>query len=327
MAVRARAWSTSSRIWATRACTESNLVVAAQAGGELDGGVGAVQVQVVAVERVRLDGAVGAVEGRVGADRDRGGPAGDLGAVQVQADQSAGVDAVGGRGGVRRGLQVRGREAQGPAPHVTADDHALHPVRAAEGGGGPGHVPGGQPLPDVGRGHRDAVRHEQRHAFGGEVVLLPQLGEQRDVARGLVAEPEVVPDHHGGGVQPVGQHDPDELIRAQPGELQAEREHEHRVGPQPGQQLGLPARGGEERRVRAGPDDLVRVRVEGDHDQRQVPALRDLPGPLHDALVAPVHAVEHADRRDAPGPAGRHIVQAVPAVHDPRSSFFCARPA
>src|ERR1700721_4597816 len=77
------------------------LGVAAQAGGELDGGVGAVQVQVVAVQRVGLHGAVGAVEGGVGADRDRGGPAGELGAVQVQDNQGAGVEAVvgGARGG------------------------------------------------------------------------------------------------------------------------------------------------------------------------------------------------------------------------------------
>ena len=88
--------------------------------------------------------------------------------------------------------------------YFAAHDHAFHSVRAAERRGGPGHVPGGQPSADVGRGHRDAVRHQQRHAFGGEVVLLPQLCEQRDVARGLVAEPEVVPDHHDGGVQPVG---------------------------------------------------------------------------------------------------------------------------
>src|SRR6185437_8885021 len=48
---------------------------AAEAGGEVDGGVGAVQVQVVAVEGVRLDRALARAERRVGADRDRGRPA------------------------------------------------------------------------------------------------------------------------------------------------------------------------------------------------------------------------------------------------------------
>ncbi len=41
---------------------------AAEPGGEVDGGMGAVQVQVVAVERVRLDGAVADAERRVGTD-------------------------------------------------------------------------------------------------------------------------------------------------------------------------------------------------------------------------------------------------------------------
>src|SRR6266702_182310 len=77
--------------------------------------------------------------------------------------------------------------------------------------------------------------------------------------------------------------------------------------------------------MRAGPDHLVRVRVEGERHHRQLPGLGDLAGPLHDALVASVHAVELADRRDARTPVGRHLGQAVPAVHDPRSSFALCR--
>src|SRR6202046_2022141 len=75
---------------------------AAQAGGEVDGHVGAVQVQVVPVQGVGLDRALVLAEGGVGADRDRGGPAAVGGAVRVQAEQPAGVDAVPRYGRVRR---------------------------------------------------------------------------------------------------------------------------------------------------------------------------------------------------------------------------------
>jgi hypothetical protein len=203
---------------------------AAEADGEVDGGVGAVEVQVVAVEGVCLDRAGAGAEGRVGAYRDRGGPAADRVAVQVEAGQPACVDAVGGDRGVRRGLQVRGREAEAAAAHVTADHDAFYPVRAAERDRGGGHVARRQALPDVTGGDRHVVKHEQRHALGGEVVLLAKLREQRHVARGLVAEPEVLADDHGGGVQPLGQHHVDELVGGQPGELEVEREHAQRVG-------------------------------------------------------------------------------------------------
>src|SRR3569833_2735741 len=86
----------------------------AQPGGEVDADVRAVQVEVVAVEGVRLDGALPALEGRVDADGDRGRPArvrvdsravplefGVTGTVEV-----AGVHPVERDGGVRQALLV-----------------------------------------------------------------------------------------------------------------------------------------------------------------------------------------------------------------------------
>jgi spectinomycin phosphotransferase len=177
--------------------------VAAEPYGKVDVGVSAVQVQVVTVQRVRLDGPLSLAERRVGADGDRGRPAGGLGSVQVQAAQPAGVDAVGRDRGARRALQVGGRESQRPAAQVTADDHAFHAVRPAEGGAGTLDVPGGQPLPDVRRGDRHAVHDQQRYALGGEVVFLAELGEQRNVACRTVPEAEVLPDHDGVRAQPL----------------------------------------------------------------------------------------------------------------------------
>ena len=70
-AVRARAWSTSLAICTSSGSTPSKATVSRSRAEEVDGHVLAVQLEVVAVEHVRLDPPAGAVEGRVGADRDR----------------------------------------------------------------------------------------------------------------------------------------------------------------------------------------------------------------------------------------------------------------
>ena len=83
-----------------------------------------------------------------------------------------------------------------------------------------------------------------------------------------------------------------------PASSSARRRAEHRNG-------GMAAR----------PDHLVRMRVEGDHHDRQVPLHADLGRAGDDALMATVHAVEFADRDDGLTPPCRHIVKPVPAVH------------
>ena len=107
--------------------------------------------------------------------------------------------------GWRSGTRAPGRAG---ARH----DDALHPVRAAEVGRSARHVAVGQLLPDQAGGNLDAAVGQQRHALGGEVVLLAQLGQQRTSPGGAVPEAEVLPDHHEGRVQPVHQHRADELL-------------------------------------------------------------------------------------------------------------------
>src|SRR5262245_5227984 len=63
------------------------------------------------------------------------------------------------------------------------------------------------------------------------------------------------------------------------------------------------------------PHDLVRVRVEGDDDERQAKLGGHLARPGDDPSMAPVDAIEDADRDDRPGQCGRYVMQALPAVH------------
>ena len=77
--------------------------------------------------------------------------------------------------------------------------------------------------------------------------------------------------------------------------------------------------------MRAWPHDLIWVRVEGHHDDREPRVPRALACPVggqfdraaDDALMAAMHAVEHADGDDGRTPVFRHFIQAVPAVHAP----------
>ena len=175
--------------------------------------------------------------------------------------------------------------------------------------------PAASSSPDRRRRDRRAVGDEQRHPLHSELVLLAELGQERDVAGRLVAEPEVLPHHDYRGVKSLDQDGAHELIGVEPGELQREREHAHGVGAQAGEQLRAAARRTQERRMAAGPDDLIRVRVEGDHHHRQVALPACLRRARDNALMAPVHAVEHANGDDGLAPLCRHLVQAVPAVH------------
>jgi hypothetical protein len=50
--------------------------------------------------------------------------------------------------------------------------------------------------------------------------------------------------------------------------------------------------------MRARPDDLVRMRVEGDDHGRQRKVTGELGGPGDNALMAAVHPIEHADGDD-----------------------------
>src|SRR5690349_455688 len=65
--------------------------------------------------------------------------------------RAAGVDAVGGDRGERRGPHVGRRIAQRPPPPVPPDDDAVDAVRAAQRAGGGLHVPRGDAGADVGR--------------------------------------------------------------------------------------------------------------------------------------------------------------------------------
>ena len=60
-------------------------------------------------------------------------------------------------------------------------------------------------------------------------------------------------------------------------------------------------------------DDLIRMRVEGHHDDGEPQALArpvggQLDGAADDALMATVHAVEHADGDDGRTPVFRHFI-------------------
>ncbi len=234
--------------------------------------------------------------------------------------EPAGVDAVGGDGGVGRRLHVGGREPEGLAALVAPDHHALDPVEAAELVGGGRDVTVGEVLADQ-RGRDVLQAAHQGHPDGDEVVFLAEFAQGGQVAGGLVAEPEVLPHHDPGGVEPVDQGDLHELLGGGARELQRERQDQHRVDPEGAEQLDAPVGGGELRRVAAGPHHLVGVGVEGHRDRGDPELPGELDGLAHQRLVTPVNAVEHPDRDDGPAPVRRHVVKSEPAAHvDPQQA-------
>ena len=133
-------------IWTSSVIDRVEPLHRAQPLGEVDGHPLPVQVQVVAVEHVRLDPAFGAVERRVGAHRDRRGQPLAAGPDQPARSRRR-------RRGPRPGghVEVGGRVAQLAAAVVAVDDLALDAVRAPEDLGCAGDVAGSDARADVGR--------------------------------------------------------------------------------------------------------------------------------------------------------------------------------
>ncbi len=130
-----------------------------------------------------------------------------------------------------------------------------------------------------------------------------------------MSEPEVLPHHHPGRVQPVYQHGADELIRLKLRELQRERQHTDGSHAEPGQQLCAAPGAAEQWRMRAWPNHLVWVRVKGDDHDRQPKLAGHLDSASHDPLMAAMHAVELTNGDDGPAPLGWHVIKAVPPLH------------
>ena len=232
----------------------------------------AVEVEVVAVEHVGLDAALGAVEGRVGADATpRPGSATSASAYGVE-HEPRGVDAVGGdrrRAASSRGwpwgspARGRGGRRAPPCPRRGADGRASTPPTA--------HVAGARP----GRGRRSTTTRRPRPRAAAtrvddEAALAPELGEGLGVAGGPVAEAEVLAHDDRARVEPVDEHVVDELLGRHAARARVVNGTTQTAStPSLGQQRAPVVERREQPRVRAGPHDLVGVRVEGDDDDGQ----------------------------------------------------------
>src|SRR5258706_1286901 len=159
---------------------------------------------------------------------------------------------------------------------------------------------------------------QEGDALGGELVLLASFAEQRDVTSSPVPEPEVLPYHNRGRMQPVDKARLYEVVGGYLRELVAERQHADGVCPQPAEQFGPVRRGTQQRRMRAWPDDLVRMGIEGDDHERQPEFGADLLRASHNPPVTAVHAVEYADGDDRPAPVRWDVLQTLPAMHRQR---------
>ncbi|HEX9977989.1 MAG TPA: hypothetical protein VGB41_05090 [Acidimicrobiia bacterium] len=85
-----------------------------------------------------------------------------------------------------------------PASSVAPDHGPPYLVGTDEGRRRPGDVAGGEHHPDPGRRHRLITADERDH-LRVETEAAPQLPKQADVAGAILAEPEVLTDHHHTG--------------------------------------------------------------------------------------------------------------------------------
>ena len=135
-----------------------------------------------------------------------------------------------------------------------------------------------------------------------------------------MSEEEIGPHPHLGDAQPVDQHRPHERLGIPAGQVRREADDRDAIDAGALERLELLRLGHEQRRRLVGPDDARRVRVEGHHDRRGVPLIRNARKAIEDLAVAAVQAVEVAERQHRLHPAHRpRIVGEVNDVHELRT--------
>jgi hypothetical protein len=152
----------------------------------------------------------------------------------------------------------------------------------------------------------DRLGHRDREAVLC-AIGLHQLG----AAGAAPAERDVEADGHVLHGEAADQHLLDELAVAEAGHLEVERQQVQQVHAQGLQRAGLLGMGHQLEGRLAGAEQPARVRVEGDHAQRQLVGQRGFRGLGDHLLVAAMHAVEIAQ-----GHAGAPLAvgQVLPAV-------------
>ena len=135
--------------------------------------------------------------------------------------------------------------------------------------------------------------------------------------RALVAEVEVVPDHHGLGLEAADEDFPDELLGRLLRPVLIEMHDQDVVDAGRGQKLELLIEVGEQFRRRLGPHDRSRVLIESDDGGRQVLLRRRPLDPVDDEPVTGVDTVVGPDRHRA-RPIGGAIPRVVEHFHPDR---------
>ena len=136
-----------------------------------------------------------------------------------------------------------------------------------------------------------------------------------DVARGLLAEREVLPDHHLDDVQVFDEQFVDVALRGELHEVGGERHHQEDVDAQFLDELGAPGQRGQLRRMAAGEHDLHRMRVERHQHRRHAAGPAGLDGVIDQLGMSAMHTVEHADGHDTSAPVRGDLVRPPPALH------------
>ena len=185
----------SRHICSTSSSTVSNASSWRRKRRELDAHRAVVGVAVEADQVGLDDRALDVAEGRVAADRDRGG----IALLAGPEDAEAGVDAGRRHDAPGRPAQVRGRHAERAAARESAHDGAVEPRVAAEQARRVLDLALAHELADPGRRDALAVGGHERDCRHAEAEPLAERGQRRRVALGGVAEAVVLAhdDVHG----------------------------------------------------------------------------------------------------------------------------------
>jgi hypothetical protein len=173
-----------------------------------------------------------------------------------------------------------------------------------------------QPVADQGRGiDGPFILGLEGKRGDAEPGALAGLGQHGRVAAAILAEAEIVADHHMGDAEAVHQHVRDEDIRRAPDHVGIEGQHEGGID---AEILQVPHLDAERRQAEmrfVGLEEAPRMRLEGQHAELGVQPLGLGLGLGQHRLMAAMHAVEIPDGHHRAFQIGGHILEMAQQSH------------
>jgi len=191
-------------------------------------------------------------------------------------------------------ISISRARADSPVAFGTAHDSPFDAIGTSEHAPRQIHPTLLQQLANATRADASSAQTQLRHLVSKKAETLTDNSQEADITLAAMTEGKAAAEVDLFRVQPIGNYRPQEITRANLGEVLIKANDYGLFDSQHAQRLYLLIEGLEERRRRFRMEQCARVRVERDHRWHGARRPSPLNNRFHDELMPEMQAVEHA---------------------------------